>query len=75
MALLRKMEHPQSIAEMQALNPESYAFLMEIGVLFEERSRVMSLVMEGIRYELDTGLFHLGHSKSRAETAALALTF
>jgi ribosomal peptide maturation radical SAM protein 1 len=74
-ALLRKMEHPQSIAEMQALNPESYAFLMEIGVLFEERSRVMSLVMEGIRYELDTGLFRLGHSKSRAETAALALTF
>jgi hypothetical protein len=46
-----------------------------LGLLFEERGRVMSLVMEGLRFDLGAGLQGYSGSKGRAENAALGLTF
>ena len=56
-------------------NADSLAYLQELGLLFEERGRIMSLVMEGTRHELDVGLHSFAGSKGRAENAALGLTF
>ena len=54
---------------------ESFSLLMELGLLFEERGRVMSLVFEGLRHELDTGMHGFSGSRGRAESASLSLTF
>ena len=54
---------------------ESFSLLMELGLLFEERGRVMSLVFEGLRHELDTGMHGFSGPKGRAESASLSLTF
>lgn len=73
--LLRALEAPQSLTKVREDNPDNLAYLMDIGLLFEERGRVMSLVMEGTRHALDAGLHSFAGSKGRAETAALGLTF
>ena len=74
-ALLRALETPQAIGKIRESNADSLAYLQELGLLFEERGRIMSLVMEGTRHELDVGLHSFAGSKGRAENAALGLTF
>ncbi len=56
-------------------HPHALAYLQQLGLLFEERGRVMSLVMEGLRFDLGAGLQGYSGSKGRAENAALGLTF
>jgi magnesium-protoporphyrin IX monomethyl ester (oxidative) cyclase len=73
--LLRALETPQAITKAREMNADSLAYLQELGLLFEERGRVMSLVMEGTRHDLDAGLHSFAGSKGRAENAALGLTF
>ncbi|MBT6428594.1 MAG: radical SAM protein [Rhodospirillaceae bacterium] len=74
-ALLRKLASPRSITRTMETNQESLSYLRQIGVLFEERGQVMSLVMEGLRFDLNAGLQGYAGSKGRAENAALGLTF
>jgi magnesium-protoporphyrin IX monomethyl ester (oxidative) cyclase len=74
-ALLREAEQPCWAQELREKYGDSFDLLVGLGLLFEERGRVMSLVFEGIRHELDSGLRGLGEARGRAEAASLSLTF
>lgn len=73
--LLRQLSEPLSIKLVRDASPDSYDYLNNLGVIFEERGRAMSLVMEGVRYAVGMGNSDFGGSKSRAEVASLSLTF
>ena len=74
-ALLRLAETPTPISRARESHGESLDVLMELGLLFEERGRVMTLVFEGLRHDLDTGLHGFSGATGRAEAASLGLTF
>ncbi|GAB6041504.1 RiPP maturation radical SAM C-methyltransferase [Endothiovibrio diazotrophicus] len=74
-ALLRELEEPCSVNTIAEEKRESLAYLRDQGLLFEEGSRVMSLVMEGTRHPLDAGLHDFTGPRGSAEAAALGLTF
>lgn len=46
--LLKNLERPQSINNVRTKYAEELDYLLETGLLFEERGKVMSLVMEGL---------------------------
>jgi hypothetical protein len=73
--LLRELEEPQSIHTIDETQRESLGYLRELGLLFEEGPRVMSVVMEGTRHPLDSGLHDFTGPRGSAEAAALGLTF
>ena len=73
--LLREVEKPSSAAAMREKYAESFDLLVRLGLLFEERGRVMSLVFEGTRHALDAGMHGFTGAKGRAEAASLGLTF
>jgi ribosomal peptide maturation radical SAM protein 1 len=54
--LLRSLEKPQSLSQIGKHDREGLDYLREIGLLFEERGRVMSLVMEGLSHPLSNGV-------------------
>lgn len=73
--LLRAAEERVLASKLRGRNAEAFDRLAELGLLFEERGRVMSLVFEGLRHDLDSGLHRFAGSKGRAESASLGLTF
>lgn len=74
-SLLRALETPQVASTIRQKHADSLTYLQELGLVFEERKRVMSLVMEGTRHALDAGMHGFSGSKGRAENASLSLTF
>ncbi len=74
-ALLRATGAPQSAEETRAAHGEAYQRMAHLGLLFEERGRVMTIVFEGLRHDLDSGSLSFGGTRGRAEAAALGLTF
>jgi ribosomal peptide maturation radical SAM protein 1 len=72
---LRAAERAIPVETARQTYPESYEYMTELGLLFEERGRVMCLVFEGLRHELDSGMNGFSGSKGRAESASLSLTF
>jgi magnesium-protoporphyrin IX monomethyl ester (oxidative) cyclase len=74
-ALLRLAEKPLSAAVARDSHGDSLDYLLDIGLLFQERGRVMSLVFEGLRHALDDGKHGFDGARGRAEAAALGLTF
>jgi ribosomal peptide maturation radical SAM protein 1 len=49
--LLKNLERPQSINNVRTKYAEELDYLLETGLLFEERGKVMSLVMEGLCHD------------------------
>ncbi len=74
-ALLRAAEGPKPASVLKEQHPDSYDYLIELGLLFEERSRVMSLVFEGLRHEAGIAADAFAGPRGRAESASLGLTF
>jgi len=74
-ALLREAETVVPVERLRQKYGESYDLLIELGLLFEERGRAMSLVFEGLRHDLDTGIHSFKGAKGRAEAASLGLSF
>lgn len=72
--LLRFLGKPQPITKAMEFDAESYEYLMDRGLLFVERTRAMSLVFEGLRYQLDTSGKAFSQGVGRAEAAARGLT-
>jgi len=73
--LLRAAETPIPLLKAKEEHGDSVDILLQMGLLFEERGRIMSLVFEGLRYDLDSGMKGFDGARGRAESASLGLTF
>lgn len=74
-ALLRRIEAPRPADQVRGEFPDSYEYLIDLGLIFEERGRVMSLVFEGLRHEAGIVEAAFAGARGRAEAASLGLTF